>query len=563
MAESVTTCRFGNTTQSQGFDFTFGPGVTPSVCNLYTIPHVASLPQVANLTIQTRGQSPLVFPQCCLQEPRLSASKSGQKWVLPILDRRWKWQAEWGPIYGHYNIPKPDGFYTREKTPQELATLLLTAMGETGFDISRLPNTPRPEVHWDGAHAASELDQLCASLGCVVVRNPLTNAVEIWKIGQGSLLPAGNTTGKSYTPILPIKPEKIIVEAGPTLFQACFHLQAVGLDTDEKWKPINSLSYMPAGGGGLANVLPGLPELTVTYPKESRTLPPRRLAEMTVMRCYRVDGIGVAGSWIVNGLFDPNLAPTSRKHLKLFTHQADEEISPADSGLRPIPARVYGKWYTIENTFAESLIEAFQRGEQLQDYTNGYSFDTDTGIVSFNEPLVLFQNGQVIPAELRIETGFHAGKDGIYDRVKKEYPLSPGWTSPPRVIQRPDIFNRVISRYAADGTFTVENGQAGIQTKLDLWGNSAIAEYVLQEGGTVNYDTLRLISPDGLTQQVTWSGGGGRPPATVVSQAQRHNRFVEPPHVYRDRLTARRLEQAEKAVIGRADGIAKWGAGVV
>ena len=60
---------------------------------------------------------------------------------------------------------------------------------------------------------------------------------------------------------------------------------------------------------------------------------------------------------------------------------------------------------------------------------------------------------------------------------------------------------------------------------------------------TVTYPGLVAIAPDGLTQQVTWSGGGGRPATTTASQAQRHNRYIKPLDEYRDRLTTKRNEQ--------------------
>lgn len=559
-----TTVTFGNTTLSQGFDFTFGPGVTPSVCVLYTIPHVAGLPQVAQLTIVHAGGNSLIFPDCVLEQPRLDAGRSGQRWTLPIKDRRWKWQDQWGSLYGHYNVPRPDGTYIRPKTPQELATLCLQAMGEANFDVSRLPNIARPEVHWDGAHPASELDQLASSLGCLVALNYLTNVVELWPVGDGASLPSGPTIGASYIPIIPIMPEKIIVEAGPTLFQAVFHLEPVGLDTDDRWKPIDQLSYKPASGWGRANFLKGFPEITGTYVKGTRTLPIRYLAESTVFRCYRIDGIGGAGNWVPQGMNDANLAPQNRKDLKLYTVKAQEEISPADGGLRPLPMSIYGKWFTIENSFSETLIENWNRGEQLQEYSDGFQFDTTAGIVTFNEPLVLFQNGQVIAAAIRLETSFNAGRDGVFDRVKKEYPLVTGWTSPARLIQRPEIYNRVIALYQSDVVVTLTTETTETLTRLDHWGQAALGEYGQQDGGTVRYSGLAQIAIDGLTQQITWSGGGGRPATTAVSQAQRHNRYVEPQNLVRDRLQARIIRQAiQQQDTNRVDGIARWAAGVV
>src|SRR4051812_45761313 len=93
----VTVVYWANIELSRGFDMTFAPGITPSVCNIYTIPHVDSLPNVGTLTFYQKDDNgdPIYsfeFPDCLLESPRLNVSPAGQFWTLPILDRRWKWQ---------------------------------------------------------------------------------------------------------------------------------------------------------------------------------------------------------------------------------------------------------------------------------------------------------------------------------------------------------------------------------------------------------------------------------------------------------------------------------------
>src|SRR6185503_9692890 len=97
------------------------------------------------------------------------------------------WQ--WGNVYGSFNDYSTDG----ERTVQQLAGECLTALGETGFDVSRMPNEAKPRIKWDGDSAADALDKLCSDFGCVVVLNPFTNRVEIWPIGDGVPLPVGET----------------------------------------------------------------------------------------------------------------------------------------------------------------------------------------------------------------------------------------------------------------------------------------------------------------------------------------------------------------------------------
>lgn len=528
---------FANTYLSKGFDFTIAPGVTPSICNLYTVPHVQSLPQVGELVLQTYGESPFVFRDCLLENPSLSANRSGQFWNLPIQDRRWKWQ--WGQMYGWYNKPNPNGTYEREKTPQELASMLFEELGETGFDVTQLPNSPRPEVRWDGAPADAELDNLCQSLGCVVVLNPLSDRAEIWLVGQGNSLPGGYTIGAAYAPVLPAKPSKIRVEAGPTIFQSTFLAETVGMDTDGTWKPINDLSYKPTAGWSGADALGGFLSITddQTYVSGGRTLLIRDLAAATVFRCYRLTGL-LSGGWcppILQGSGD-EYEPQSLADLQLFDVLAEEEISTEDGGLRRLPARVYVRSASVDR----------RTPAHVESYPGGYSLDNEHGILQFNEPLFLWGASTTgsDPATVHFECAFYAGAYGVFSRRYVEASTGSPVETPTRSVQRPDLQARIIYSFSNDGGNSDQTDNiADLDQRLNYWGNAALAEYQLLQGGTVNYVGLVPVSPDGLTQQITWSGGGGREAITTVSQAQRHRRQIAPLEEIRDRLTVKRQEQ--------------------
>lgn len=542
-----TTCTFGNTTLSLGFDAYFGPGIQPSIFLLNTVPHAPNLPNVGELRFQTAGEAPFVFRDCLLEDPRLIVGEQGKFWQLPVKDRRWMWQ--WGSIDGRYNVPKPDGTLLRETTPRALAAKLLDAMGEPGYDVSRLPNDPRPETNWEGSVPAIELDRLCASLGCVVVLNWITDRVEIWPLGVGGTLPTGFTRGTNYAPVYPAQPQRVRIEAGYTLFQALFRLEAVGLDTDGRWKPIDSLSYRPASGWvfwpGLEyseQLIPG------TYTSGGRTLKRVDLANGTVYYCYRITGLA-NGGWAVPLLSGTPLAPQSLKDFRLFDELADEEISTVDGGLRPLPSVVYARYFRENKAFPTSQIR----------YEHGFSFDTQHGILMFPEPLFLLN--PVRPAEVRLECAFHAGRDGLFHRHSVEATTGSSIVTPTRLIQQNDITARVVYRYSADNTFTTSSNLTDTTSRLNYWKDAALAEYGLRNGGTVNYQKLMAISPDGLTLQISWSGGRLRTPRTVVSQAQRHNRYVKPLNELRDRLIAKQNERllqnlahnrAIQAIAGRA-----------
>lgn len=526
--------QFGPVYLSRGIDFTFSPGVQPSVCMVYTVPHTQGLPNVGTLRFTLRGERVFTFRDCLLEAPQLDTGPQGAFWRLPLLDRRWKWQ--FAHIFGSYNIAKPDGRYLREKTPQELAALLLDALGESGYDVSRLPNDARPERRWEtGAGAAGELDRLCAEMSCLVVLNWNTDRVEIWPIGTGAVLPVGSIEGRSYAPVQHATPEKIRVEAGNTLFQDTFTTEAVGLDVDDKWRPIDQLSYRPSAGWGDTWPADGFPGITGTYVSHGHTLNRRDLAEATVFRCYRITGL-LRGGWVpsylqLNGT--PEQQPQSRKDIQLFDELADEEISLSDGGLRRLPAVAYVKYERVD----KALMANPSR------YPDGFSLDATQGIIHFNEPLYLRSSGNVIPATVNFECAFHAGRNGIMHRLNRESSLG-GHPTPTRLISRPEVLLRSVQRYNASGAAGAEeNNSADAIQRLDYWFNAALSEYRLQQGGTVRYAGFVPIVPDGLTLQVTWSGGGLRHASTIASQAQRHSRLIKPLEDYRDRLTAKRTEK--------------------
>jgi hypothetical protein len=498
---------------------------------LYTVPHTPNLPNVGELRFQTQGEQPFVFRDCLVEDPRLIAGEQGQFWTLPVKDRRWKWQ--FGFIHGSYNVPKPDGSLLRETEPQEIAAILLSEMGESGFDVSRLPNQQRPERQWTGQNPAAELDRLCSELGCIVVLNPFSDRVELWPVGDGAALPGGPQRGATYAPVYPAQPTRVRVEAGPTLFQATFRTEAVGLDTDGRWKPIQQLSYKPASSwlswpplGYSKWQIPG------TYTSGGRVLNKHELAQATVYRYYRITGLA-QGGWAPPLLAGTNLAPTSLRDLQLRDELADEEISTQDGGLRPLPAVVYARYYREHKGHPASPVR----------YPDAFSFDAQHGIIGFSEPMFVALNGLAVEAQVLIECAFHAGANGNLHRHFVESNTGSAITTPVRLVQRPEIAARVIYRYTheLDITQTVDN-LVDTTARLNYWGGAALGEYGQQNGGTVNYQQLMPIPPDGLTQQVTWSGGGLRPPRTTVSQAQRHNRYILPLNEYRDRLTAKRAE---------------------
>lgn len=321
------------------------------------------------------------------------------------------------------------------------------------------------------------------------------------------------------------------MQGGPTLFQATFRCEAVGIDTDGKFKPIDDLSYKPAVGWNRSAVLSGFPEITGTYQEfGGRILNKRDLAQASVFKAYRINGLA-DGGWKVPLLDGDELEPQSLRDFVLFGHKADEEISAEDGGIRQLPAAVYVN-------HAQMLFKIPVLPVLVRRHAYDARFDPQHGIVWFNEPTFQADATGFISATVRVECAFHAGQDGVLHRHVIGTNTGVAWTTPTHYIQRPEIHRTVIYRYTTDFVASTYDDEAAATGLLNPWLESAQSELNLQQGGTVRYDQLIPIAPDGLTQQITWSGGGTEPATTTVSQGQRHNRLIPPPDRDRERREA-------------------------
>jgi hypothetical protein len=190
------------------------------------------------------------------------------------MDRRWKWK--FGEIYGHYNQREADGLIitATEKTPQQLATLCLQAMGETA-DVSQIPNNAREEVQWIGENPAEALANILEPFGMLVVLR-MDSSVGIVKQGVGAALPSDASLIEQQVASNPPEvPATIRILGAPIRYQAQLKLEAVGYEENGTLKPIEQLSYIPPGGWG---------NTTMFFTGSSNP----KLAMRDVFRLYRI-----------------------------------------------------------------------------------------------------------------------------------------------------------------------------------------------------------------------------------------------------------------------------------
>jgi hypothetical protein len=481
-------------------------GITPSVCSLTIAPQYGLVAAVGQLTWEFAGQVQR-FEQCLADSADFERNAQGLVWRLKILDRRWKWK--WGGIRGGYNRRDPDGSVIEdtEKTPQELARLLLDEMQESGYDVGDLPNDVRPLCEWDSVVPAEALADLCEQLGCRVVLG-LDDKVRIRKVGVGASLPAGATMHTSGSLDLPNSPDAIAILTGRIKYQVDMELEAVGLETTGKVVPLEDLSYKPSAGWENVNL--------TTFADVAKDYRP--YAMQSVYRWYRVK--------------TPVTIPDKDEVYDLQEIEVKDETNytyeDSDGERHAARAEVYGLFWRARDGMANNATSLDPSQPTPQLYRGDYAVDTSDpkygAVVKFSEPVVRntesgatpskFTRG---PAVLRLRAVIHlreASTGGWY-RFRRVRSLGTSNGTPTRYVTHDEIEGRVTVNYNTNGTTLSEsgtvdntqdwNGKPGIYQECDYYLDALAAEYQTLTPESATYAGLVTVEPDGAIQQITFS----------------------------------------------------------
>jgi hypothetical protein len=507
------------------------PGVNQIVDATYSLTHGIS-PSVATLTIApqynfTAAGGPLRFlfdglyvtlPDCRVDKHSFRRTARGEVWQLAIFDRRWKWMAAGGRISGHFNLRKDDGTIRdgTEKTPQELATLLLEAMGESGYSVARLPNLIRPQVEWDEADPPQELARLCDSVGCRVVLQG-DNTVGLWPLGTGAPLPSGYILEDSLTIDPPETPDKLTVVCGPTRYQVDLELEAVGKENDDDGtiKLVNGLAYKPAAGWA-EQVPPWFDGVTGTQTRaDSKIIYNRDVAAASVWKMYRVKFPLTIDGYSVSNIEDLD-------HLEIELELVDTKT---DNGVEVnLPAEVWGTWCPGEDDFANETDTVVDRP---------WTWDGKHGILTFSQPL--YRNSatgsiSIAAATLYLKTAVRIRHKVDRSWSNYHYGKTIGnWGTKERLLHHDELH------------LTYKNGvrqnEADLEQTCRYYLDAAEAQYQTPLPQTRTYAGLVLTSPDGAIHQVTWSVGR----QGCTTKISRNNEHTDRTIPYKER---RMLEKA-------------------
>lgn len=545
-----TSISYGSIQDVHSFTFTWGRGISPSIATL-TIPvgKVSSIPSVANLVVAYDADF-LGFHDCATVDVTPQTGNANMV-TVKVADRRWKW--EFGSISGRYNRPQINRgatVYINEEPPSRLAILLLTAMGETGFDVSALPNDDRPYVDWENDNPAEELDSLCRSLGCTVVLTQ-NNTVKIVRTGEGATLPITNkemNIGYSWSnrPI----PKTIRVVTAPIRWSIVKACHPVGQDIDGEIKPIEQLSFEPVIGWARTRppefaavidvgVVIGGNEVDSAIDNTGT----RALTRKAVWKWYRIGNIVAGGDIELEPEFYRdffNDFPVLSDRVQLF------DSSTAVAGGRHLPA----------------LLDVSARGDmgfqRTAHWEDGWSLDVNRQLVIFDDHVFTTNAaGDLVSANVRLscQCEVRARDTDELQRHTIDREVMGGADTEPLIIEAEDLVP-VVTDAPGIGKTNFTEIEAEANRRIDAF----LASLSRDNSGTTIYSGIFMVELDGAISQVTWSYGAGRAATTVISRNGRHKTpLLSEEHKRRIKATARQEKKQRAAnkrnAVNQANGI--------
>ena len=480
----------------ESLDFTISLGSTADN-NSFRFPGGGYIVTTATLFL-TDGTNSLNFHN--LEPIRYGERTSGSGLVttVQIADLRRKWATR-GHITGEFNKPKKDGTVNQQKNSQELAELLVLAMGATVYDVSALPVDHYPYVLWEMAKPGSELNSLCDDHGCVLSVDFNGNP-EVFKLGVGAGWPAGDYTESEAGQEATFKPEAYRIRGARAVVQRTSELIPVGLDTDGSVKPIADLSYYSV---------------------------------ITGMYSGSDDNAKVANG-VKNGFYEMRLqtgaTALQKKQQECATKSVWRWFRVPDAELMLLPALDHicetiteGGEITWRRPYVDCAATWFTRLKSAGDFEStvgevhkGYDIDCAKGIVKLNE--IPFNAARTGLATVELTWAYHQREDDgtLSDACYYFYLEGVGWE------EQLICIDWLVLRGTRDAL--------GVVTWLNQADLDTIAAKIIDQveeatdyitSGVRTYTGIVVAWPDGVIRQVTWHVGSDGCTTTISRNTQK------------------------------------------
>ena len=503
-------------TYPKGCVYSQSLGVHPDRISIRCKPQATTIASTGTVTI-SYGVSTLTLPSCVFDSSRITADvQDGFLLSVVLFDRREYWRFA-APISGAYNIYRGGvQVSSKKKTLRELATILLTQLGESSAVVSALSSAIYPEVRWECESPVKALDQLLTEWGFSLSLGFGSEPVTVVQLGTGATLGTTNSMMISSTVDPTIRPHWVRVCFGPSIMQARFLLEAVAREADGSWVPINSASYTPSAGWEKENPY-SLPNVQI-----DETEADYNLAVATVYKAYRIKKFAPNTLAIPDG---SGTLSSIQQCLPLMNRLLDDEAIRDDGSY--VPYRIYGKRLVPANSNGQpakditTIIDDEIVGETVQ-------FDGETGIIIFDKPQFWVDGADYMPAELYLEASFniidlsyntpyHYEKDTVLDASGYGY----------RGVAYPELEGRTVAVYGAGQTVTsTSNNQSALDAIAATITSSVASQYSTIGSQVVVYNIpIFSLRCDGAIHQVQFVISDGTQHAGSYSMASRNQEF--------------------------------------
>jgi hypothetical protein len=568
------------------------PGRATLTCSAKAVGTVAA---VGDLTFSD-GTNTVTWPGCRVANVRGSGG-GGEGATLSILieDARWQWSLS--QISGRYNVPAeyfatvplvpvpgiqqgnqnfvqvpiPPGEQPirpeTAKTAQELATLCLKAMKVANFNVSALDPKSYPSVEWDCEVPARALQALAERYGCRIVYRKDTNSVVLVKEGVGVPLPDGPQLYEcpSLTP-KPL-PKRIVLRSAYIKYQMRFGLDAVGMEFDGSWRPLDQLSYRPPGGwtGSGPGSFAGL-SYFYSHPN---ALPGTRtaqdaiaLANAYVYRAYRVSSFRADGRGVLRIPQDGGTKDRVDYLKQVYLLPNKAQVTSDDLGRHsPAPAQVFGRHTPPMGNGLRNPALTYAQTNAGTEVVVPFSVDPEHALIIFAQPVFAFKEvppGAVYewhPAEIVLETACHMADksdgDGPWQFRRREFgqTLAGGLSDLFQYVVKEELLATNVAAYGSGNTLikTAYN-DADLQGRANYYIAGEILKLTPDAADTRTYCGVVPAFPDGALQQVSteFAAGDDTKPSTTISRNTEHDPVLP---TYAGR---RQREEADLSATGRA-----------
>ena len=561
------------------FEFTDSAGLSPSRAYLDIMPQDEVPLLDGDLDIyyfdDSNGSYHITIKDMHLDSANYQRDSGGKVVRLNLMDERWRWG--FGEISGRYNFRQAkcyDAAFAEgaavdfvdpdhEKNPQEMAELLIEAMGysDSDWDYSILPTEPRPNVDWDHTNPAQELARLADQFGCRIVPVRSDGSWAIVKLGEGADLPDQWPYQDPGDGIDPVEaPDYLKIVTAPILYEARLPLEAVGKDYDTLFYPLSELSYCPNGGSfiysdpefwDIDNTREILPDESLVSPQE--------LAQQTIYKCFKLQGASLALQGAEHDFVIPGISdPVDVQRIIITEDRVVSQISNGSTSVVPLHAFIEGTFWDDRKSadsgnypLGTRLDISLLSQKYMDDDDVSYSFslsnseDVRHSLISFNAQVTSWAmvpnpaGGANIesfmnPPTLYLHTAVKIRDAGTWQAMRDEryryIGTGPEPTDGPdsngvfiKTIIKNDIQPWYRGRYTTDGTLvdTLDNHEL-VTKQCDAYLDDLEQIYEVVNNERRRYIGLYPIDLDGKIQQVSYHiGSQGQD--TIASKNTEHD----------------------------------------